>query len=249
VAARGPGRRRGLKTLVTAPGAERHLVMTKTQHRTDHELKTEIDDELAFTPAVNAYQVGVAVNEGAVTLSGEVESYPEKIAAVRAALRVRGVTAVADEIVVDGRWGIRQDADIAREAGEGLDRSVGVPEGAVKAAVHDHVVTLSGTVTWQYQREAARHAVAWLPGVREVLNLVTLKPPIEVSATEAKLKITSALVRNAQLDADHIQVSVTGQEVELTGSVSSWAERRQAEHAAWSSPGVTGVHNRLIVRA
>jgi osmotically-inducible protein OsmY len=221
--------------------------MTQTQYKTDHELKIAIEEELDWTPAVKADRVGVAVNDGAVTLSGEVESYPEKHAAVQAALRVRGVTAIADEIVVESPWGSLQDADIAREAGARLDRSVVVPADAVKATVHDHIVTLSGTVPWQYQREAAQHAVAELRGVREVRNSIILKPPTVVSASSAKSKITSALVRNAQLDANRIQVKVDGQQVELTGVVSSWAERRQAEKAAWSAPGVTKVSNHLVV--
>lgn len=222
--------------------------MTQMQHKTDHELKIAIEDELDWTPSVKADRVGVAVTDGAVTLSGEVESYPEKQAAVHAALRVRGVTAVADEIVIDNPWPGLLDADIARDAGAGLDRSMLVPAGAVKATVHDHTITLSGTVAWQYQRDAARHVAANLPGVREVRNLITLKPPVEeVSAGDAKTKITSALLRNAQLDANRIQVDVRGHEVKLTGTVTSWAERRQAEHAAWSSPGVTDVNNQIVV--
>ena len=221
--------------------------MTQTQRKTDHELKMALEAELDWAPNVQADRIGVSVHDSAVTLSGQVETYPEKEAAVRAALRVRGVTAVADEIVVEHTWGPRDDADIAREASTALERSVVVPQNSVKATVHDHVITLTGTVPWQYQREAARRAVSGLPGVTGVFNHVTVKPPVTISASQAKAKITSALVRNAQLDANRITVNVEGSEVTLTGAVSSWAERRQAEHAAWAAPGVTGVQNRITV--
>jgi osmotically-inducible protein OsmY len=221
--------------------------MTQTQHKTDHELKLAIDSELDWAPNVKADRVGVSVHDGAVTLSGQVDTYPEKEAAVRAAFRVHGVTAVADEIVVEHTWGPRDDTDIAREAGAALERSVVVPQNSVKATVHDHVVTLTGAVPWRYQREAARHAVSNLPGVTGVLDQVVITPAMTISAAKAKSKITSALVRNAQLDANRITVGVHGSVVTLTGTVSSWAERRQAEHAAWSAPGVTGVTNQITV--
>lgn len=239
----------GPRPLSGAPIEGHSVGMTRTQHQTDHHLKTAITDELAWTPTVNADRIGVALTDGAVTLSGQVQTFPEKEAALRAAMRVRGVTAVADEIVVQhGAWGVREDVDIAREAGIAFDQSVVVPSGSVKAAVHDHMITLTGTVDWQYQREAARRAVAELPGVSGVRNTITLKPRIEVSPADAKKKITAALVRNAQLDAQHVHVEVTGSEVRLTGTVSSWAEYRQAQHAAWYAPGVTHVDNRLTVR-
>jgi len=221
---------------------------TKTEHKTDHALKLAIEDELSWASNVQADRVAVSVNEGAVTLHGEVNSYPEKEAAVRAAFRVRGVTAVADEIVVEhGAWGPRADADVARDAAAALDRSVVIPADSVKATVHNHVVTLTGTVTWQYQRETAQRTVGAITGVTGVVNHIQLKPTVTVSASKAKSKITSAIMRNAQLDANRITVTVHGSGVTLTGTVSSWAERRQAEHAAWAAPGVTEVVNRLAV--
>ena len=219
--------------------------MTETRDKTDHELKAAIDDELEWTPTVKADQIGVAVHNGAVTLSGQVETYPQKAAAVRAALRVRGVTALADEIIVETQWE-NDDADIARAAGKALQRSVVVPP-EVKATVHNHVVTLTGTVPWHYQREASRRIVTELPGVREVVNSVDLRSDGSVSATEATAKITSALIRNAQLDAGHIKIGVHGGVVTLSGTVSSWAERRQAEHTAYALRGVTDVDNRITI--
>ena len=128
--------------------------MTKTLHRSDADLKAAVVDELSWTPSVDNTHVGVAVTDGAVTLSGEVASYPEKLLACQAAQRVHGVTAIAQEITVRSARGPANDTDLAREAGEALDRAVDVPE-SVKVAVHGNVVTLSGVVSWQYQREAA----------------------------------------------------------------------------------------------
>ncbi len=223
--------------------------MTRQLRKTDHQLKVQIIDELAWTPSVNADRIGVWLADGAVVLSGQVLSYPEKAAAAAAVLRIRGVTAVADEIEV--RPSIeskpREDADVAREAGSALDRTVVIPAGAVKATVRDQAITLSGTVDWHYEREAAHRAVAGLPGVREVHNTITLTPSIAVSQTDAKAKITAALVRNARLDAKHVAVDVADSTITLTGTVSSWAERSQAEHAAWSTPGAVYVRNELTV--
>jgi osmotically-inducible protein OsmY len=220
--------------------------MTLTQPQTDNQLKTAIVDELAWTASVDADRIGVAIIDGAVTLSGEVDSYPEHQAALHAAMRVRGVTAVADEMLVRHTSEMPDDTDIAREAETVLDhRTVNVPRGSVQASVHDHVITLSGTVHWQYQREAAQQAVAALPGVTGVHNMITIEPTVEVSASDAKVRITAALVRNAQLDARRIHIDVTAGKIRLTGSVSSLAERQQAEQAAWFTPGVTHVANEL----
>ncbi len=224
--------------------------MTITQDSPDSRLKASIEEELAWTPAINAAHIGVSVDAGAVALTGDVASYPEKEAAVRATLRIRGVLAVADEISVHTRWGagVRDDIDIAREAGATLNRSVVIPRGIVQATVHDGEVTLTGEVAWHYQREAMGHAVAVLPGVVLVHNDVTLTPAVPmVSAREARAEIEAALTRNALLDSERVQIEVAGTVVALTGSVSSWAQRRQADQAAWSAPGVTAVDNRLAV--
>jgi len=221
--------------------------MTQILHKTDHELKTAIVDELEWTPSVNPDRIAVSVDNGAITLSGQVETYPEKQAATRAVMHLRGVTAVADEIEVKNGWAPREDADIAREATEAIDRMVYVPAGAVQAKVHNHVITLSGALTWDYQREAARAAMAGLRGVHGVINTISLKPTAVIAPIEAKAKITAALVRKARFDGQHITVEVNGSEIELRGSVSSWAEFRQAGYAAWATPGVTNVKNELVV--
>ena len=220
--------------------------MTQTMHRTDAQLKSAVDDELEWTPNVTATHVGVGVNHGAVTLSGEVASYPERRLAVKAAQRVRGVTAVADEMTVQTVWANTNDTDIAREAGESIDRAVDVPDGSVKVEVTDHVVTLRGQVAWQYEREAAHRAVRYLRGVTNVHNLVSVKPL--VSAVGVKSSIDAALLRNALLETKALTVTADGVgEVTLEGHVHSWTERTQAESLAWSAPGVSGVVNHLHI--
>ena|SRR5581483_360679 len=220
--------------------------MTQAKQRTDDDLKAAVLGELDWTPSVDPTHIGVGVDDGAITLSGEVESLAEKYNAERAALRVRGVSALANEIVVRHRGVAPNDADIAREASDALDRAVDVPPGAVKAVVKDHVITLSGTVTWQYQRDAAERAVRYLRGVTAVSDKIVLKPVPMVSGV--KKAINSALVRNAQLDSNNIQVSASRDgTVTLKGIVQSTAERRQAQYAAWSAPGVTSVVNQLRI--
>ena len=222
--------------------------MAKPQRNRDHQIKESILEELAWTAGVNADRLDVAINEGVVTLSGQVQTYPEKDAAVRAALRVRGVTALADEVEVNNGWAPREDAELALDAEQVILHEVPLARGAVKATVHDRVVTLSGTVAWHYQRDAIRRHVIALPGVIGVQNSITLKPTHTMASPElAARNIKAALVRNAELDAEHVHVSAAGSQVTLTGQVSSWAERRQAEHAAWSTPGVTHVENDIAV--
>ncbi len=221
--------------------------MTRTVQQTDRELKTAIVDEFEWAPNIVADRIGVAVNDGAVTLSGEVNSYPDKTAAVKAALRVHGVTALADEIEVKSAWTIPLDEDLAREAGAALNASVVLDEGSVKATVHDHQVDLTGTVGWNHQREAAQSLVSNLAGVRAVHNRIAIAPTLTFSSSDAKLAIEAALQRHAQLDADRITVLSQGTVIELTGTVRSWSEFGQAGLAAWAAPGVTHVNNHLTV--
>jgi osmotically-inducible protein OsmY len=222
--------------------------MTMTRHLTDHQLKYELQRELDWTAEVDSDHVGISVNEGAVTLSGQVGTFPEKAAAVRAALRVRGVAAIADEIVVHHRYGPREDADIARDATTAVAGSVTLPAGSVRATVRGHEVTLTGTVAWQYQRTAASQAVATIPGVIAVHNSITLSPPAPmVGSDDARANVNAALQRNAALEAQHVEVSVNGTEIRLSGHVATWAERHAAEYAAWCTPGVTHVDDRITV--
>ena len=202
--------------------------MTQTTHRPDNDLKNAIVAELAWTPNVNGTHIGVAVLDGAVTLSGEVDSYPEKRQAEMAAQRVRGVTSIAEDITVRSTWGEVNDTDIAREASEALQRAVDVPTGSVKAAVRDHVIDLTGTVAWQFEREAAIRSVRYLKGVKSVYNTIMVRPhlPVPVSATEIKNSINGALVRHAQAETKHTKVIADAHgAVTLEGTVGSWSER------------------------
>lgn len=223
--------------------------MTSIQNagRTDHQVKQDIIAELEWMPSVQSDRIGVAIDDGAVTMSGEVPTFAEKEAALRAAFRVRGVTAVVDDVEVHHTRTPRDDVDIARDATTVLEHSETVPLGSVAAAVRHGTVKLTGTVTWQYQREALGKAMAALPGVHGVSNLVTLEPEVDVSPEAARSNIAEALRRNADVEADRITVEVTGTKITLRGKVSSWRERGQANHAAWCTPGVTHVDNLLRV--
>ncbi len=218
------------------------------KHLADHELKTAIERELEWACDVDSDRIGVTVTTGTVTLSGEVLSYPERAAAVTAALRVRGVTALAEEIAVRHELGRIQDTDIAGDATTALRNTTLLPADSVQATVHEHTVTLVGAVAWHHQRTAAAHAVSVLPGVIGVQNLIELKPrETIVAGPDAEANVTAALLRNAELDAKDVHVTVSGTEIRLTGQVASWAARHQAEYAAWCTPGVTHVDNQLKI--
>jgi osmotically-inducible protein OsmY len=220
--------------------------MTEIQHRPDHQLKTAVTDELAWTPSVNAEEIGVTVVDGVATLSGHVGTYPEKEEALRAATRVHGVTTTADKILVRHGRDIPSDVDLAREAMIVFDRrTVVVPKDSVQVEVRDQVITLRGSVDWNHQREAARRAVAALPGISGVRNLITLRPPAGVTPADTTAKITAALARHAPGFAQHVQVGFDDGQVTLTGEVLTPAERRSAEQTAWFAPGVTAVDNQV----
>ncbi|MDQ0028693.1 BON domain-containing protein [Arthrobacter bambusae] len=214
--------------------------------RSDHELQQAVLNELDWTPEVDASHIGVTAISGAVTLTGEVSSYSARLAAKKAALRVRGVTALADELTVHYLGGPVTDTDIAEAALGVLRRNAVVPEGAVTAEVRNHAITLTGDVDWNYEREAAARAVEHLRGVRSVENLITLKG--RASAVDTKTRVKNAIARQAALDAESILVTVDGTEVTLTGRVASWNEKKAAGKAAWASPHVSAVLNLLEVR-
>lgn len=214
---------------------------------TDSDLDVQllVIDELEWTPDVDAAGIGVAVEEGTVTLSGEVDTYAERLAAKRAARRVRGVRAIVDDLTVHPRtaWPLTE-TDIAKEVTRALDAAANVPE-TVQAEIHGHNVTLTGEAQWDFQRTAAKRAVQYLRGVYSVTSMITLASRPSAVGTEDQIR--KALLRNAQLEAEGIHVRTEGNTAILTGTVKSWAERRQAANAAWASPHVTDVDNRITV--
>jgi osmotically-inducible protein OsmY len=213
--------------------------------KNDTQLKQDVEMELRWEPSVHAERIGVSVKNGVVELDGHVDSFYEKWSAERAVQRVASVQAVASEIKVDlPSSAARTDEDIARTAIYHLEWHHSVPD-TVKVKVTDGVVTLEGTADWQYQREAAEDAVRPLKGVKGVIDQITIKP--KVSATDVKAKIEDALKRNAATDAGHIRVEASGATVILRGQVKSWAERAEAEHAAWAAPGVSKVDDQITI--
>ncbi len=216
-----------------------------TRVYSDTEIHRDVLAELDWDPEVDAKDIGVEVDNGVVTLTGTVDSYTKKWAAERAALRVAGVRAVANDIVVKSPT-TRTDTDIAKAVADALEANSLVPKSRIKVTVKHGWVTLEGDVDWRFEREEAESTARKVAGVTGVTNLVVVKQP-SVSPSEIKEAIERALVRSAEVDADRIQVHVEGGHVTLTGTVRSWAERQEAEAAAWRARGVTSVTNEIRV--
>lgn len=213
----------------------------------DRQLRQDVIEELDFEPSIDASEISVTVRDGVVTLGGHVSSYAQKIAAERAAWRVKGVTAIAQDIEVRYPEARKlHDDDIAHRVTSILKWDAAVPAEDIRATVQAGWVTLSGTVRWQYQRMAAENDVRKLSGVTGISNRITLAP--EIGADDIKQRIEEALRRHAEVEAQGIRVHVAdGGSITLEGQVDNWEERRAVERAAWSVAGVRTVEDRITI--
>src|SRR5258706_3238720 len=214
--------------------------------KADEEIERDVRDELKWDPDLDASDIAVSVKGGVVTLAGFVKRYSDRLEAEAAAKRVAGVIAVANDIEVRlPAIDQRPDPDIARDAVAALKTELPISYDRIKVIVKDGWVTLEGAVEWQYQKTTAENCVRKAKGVKDVTNVVTVKPKVQPS--ELKRKIMEAFKRNAEVDANRITVEANGSEVILKGTVRSWIEREEAERVAWSAPGITRVEDRIVV--
>jgi osmotically-inducible protein OsmY len=212
---------------------------------TDSQIQRAVVKRLDWAAGVRSEHIGVAVTDGAVTLAGEAIGTAEKVAAVAEATRVRGVVAVVDEIVVRGVAGMVNDADIARSAQAMLTRHPSLRDEPITATVVDHVLRLHGDVQRATQRDAADRAAEAIAGVMSVVNEIRVRAAPTVAQTKAH--IATALARGSEIEVAHLRTDIDGDKVTLQGNVHSCYERRAAERAARSVPGVTNVDNQLVV--
>jgi osmotically-inducible protein OsmY len=213
---------------------------------TDKELKQDVQNALDWEPGLDAKNVGVSVEAGVVTMHGNVRSYAEKMTAERTALRVYGVKAVANDLAVHlPHEFVRTDTDIAQAAISALDWNTIVPTDRVSVAVRDGWITLTGTLDWYYQKHAAARTVRDLMGVKGVTDNILVQPHVKIA--DVRDTIEKAFKRSAEVDARRISVVAEDGKVILAGNVRSWAERDEAERAAWAAPGVKQVEDRISV--
>jgi osmotically-inducible protein OsmY len=214
--------------------------------RTDEDIQRDVLEELKWDSRVQPNEVGVAVKDGIVTLTGWVDSYLKKVAAEQAAHRVPGVKAVVNDIEVRLPGAAeRTDADLAKAVLSALRWDAAIPTDKIDVTVDHGWVTLKGEVDFGFQKREAERAVERIAGVKGITNLLVVKA--QPTPADLRQKIEQALVRNAKTDAQHITVEVHGSKVILRGTVSSFAEKEAAEETAWESPGVTDVENRIVV--
>lgn len=214
--------------------------------KSDTEIERDVRDELKWNPDLEADDVAVSVKDGVVALAGFTHSYPDRLETESAAKRVAGVRAIANDIEVRlPSIDQRPDPDIARDAVTALKSELPICHDKIKAIVRDGWITLEGSAERQDQRTLAENAVRKVKGVKGVLNVLMVEPNVERS--ELKQNIQDAFKRNAEVDANRIEVEANGSEVILKGTVRSWIEREEAERVAWSAPGVSRVDDRIVV--
>jgi osmotically-inducible protein OsmY len=220
--------------------------MQSTIKKTDTELQKDVMSELKYDPSVKVSDIGVLAKNGTVTLNGYATSYSEKWEAVHATKRVAGVKAIADDIEIQLPASYhRTDTDIAAAAINQIEWSTTIPNGTIQATVRDGWITLEGQVEWWYQKNAAGGLVKQMAGVKGLTNSISISPKVTKKAVETDIK--AAFKRSAMLDAEHIRVETSGNNVILHGQVRNYSEYDEAERVAWSEAGVSSVDNRLEV--
>lgn len=214
--------------------------------RTDEDIQTDVLDELKWDMRVLPSEVGVTVKNGVVTLTGQVQSYSQKVAAQEAAHRIQQVKAVANDIVVHvPGFAERTDTDLASAVINALVWDAAVPTDKLDVTVSNGFVTLKGEVPSGFQRHEAEQVIRRLSGIKGVANQITVKPRLESQGLQQKIE--TALVRNAEVDASSIRVDVQGSKVILHGTVRAYAEKKAAEEAVWVAPGVSEVENQIVI--
>jgi len=214
--------------------------------KTDLEIQKDVMDELKWQPFLQAAEIGVAVKNGVVTLSGRVDNYGKKLTAENAAKKVAGVKAVAEDIQVGISPAYRKtDAEIAEAVLSALEWHTAIPDNRIKVKVEDGIVKLEGEVEWDFQRNSAKTAIQYLAGVRSVVNLISVRPKISADGLEKKIR--AAFHRSATIDSAKVNVDVIGNKAILTGKVRSLAEKEEAENAVWAAPGVFSLESKLLV--
>ena len=214
--------------------------------KSDIQIQKDVMDELKWEPFLKTSEIGVAVKNGIVTLSGQVDTYSKKLSAEKAAKRMAGVKAIAEDIQIGVSPAYNKpDTEIAEAVLNALKWHTVVQEEKLKIKVENGNVTLEGEVEWEFQRINAKTAIENIAGVRSVINLITVKP--KIAASDIERKISAAFHRNATIDAGKITAEVMGSRVTLRGMVRSFTEKEDAENAAWAAPGVTGIDSKLEI--